>query len=339
MTFAGNWLHDTFNKPLAYSGHERNFQAYVNTLTLAPGESQSLAALHRARPARGRRDLGRRAGCGGGHRHGAGHESADQRPDGGRDLLGREFRHRPLPIPGFDDASCSDRRLARSRSRRCRTRRSGKTSVKYDVVEKTIGQLRADMEAGITTSEEITRAYLDRIEFYDQGQFGFHAYEIVAADAIAQAKDADGAPRAARQARCSASRSPSRTSTTPSTWPTTNGSFTFAGFRPARDAFQVARLREAGAVIIGKAALEEYATSGHYSNDAWGQVWNVFNPSQVARSPRVAARPAPSRQPGRGGDGIADRRLALRSGERAEPRDPARHRRPESGTGIMPLVG
>ena len=30
--------------------------------------------------------------------------------------------------------------------------------------------------------------------------------------------------------------------------PTTNGSFTFAGFRPAGDAFQVARLREAGAL-------------------------------------------------------------------------------------------
>src|SRR5262245_35637801 len=63
---------------------------------------------------------------------------------------------------------------------------------------------------------------------------------------------------------------------------TTNGSFTFAGFRPARDAFQVARLREAGAVIIGKTALEEYATSGFYSNDAWGQTWNVFNPSRSA---------------------------------------------------------
>lgn len=64
--------------------------------------------------------------------------------------------------------------------------------------------------------------------------------------------------------------------------PTTNGSFTFEGFRPAHDAFQVARLREAGAVLIGKAALEEYATSGNYSNDAWGQVWNVFSPSKSA---------------------------------------------------------
>ena len=41
---------------------------------------------------------------------------------------------------------------------------------------------------------------------------------------------------------------------------TTNGSLTFEGFRPKKDAFQVAKLREAGAVIIGKAALEEYAT-------------------------------------------------------------------------------
>jgi amidase len=35
-------------------------------------------------------------------------------------------------------------------------------------------------------------------------------------------------------------------------------------------------------VIIGKAALEEYATSGSYSNDPWGQVWNAFNPSKSA---------------------------------------------------------
>ena len=42
MTFTGNWLHDTFNNPLAYGGHEGNFQAYVNTLTLAPGATKSL---------------------------------------------------------------------------------------------------------------------------------------------------------------------------------------------------------------------------------------------------------------------------------------------------------
>ncbi len=42
MTFAGNWLFDTFNNPLVYTGHEANFQAYVNTVTLLPGKSRSL---------------------------------------------------------------------------------------------------------------------------------------------------------------------------------------------------------------------------------------------------------------------------------------------------------
>src|SRR5215470_2569412 len=42
MTFAGNWLDDPFNNPLSYNGHERNFEAYVNTLTLPPGRSRSV---------------------------------------------------------------------------------------------------------------------------------------------------------------------------------------------------------------------------------------------------------------------------------------------------------
>ena len=49
------------------------------------------------------------------------------------------------------------------------------------------------MELGRTTSQEITRAYLDRIAVYDKGQFGFNAYEIVAADAMEQARAADRA--------------------------------------------------------------------------------------------------------------------------------------------------
>jgi amidase len=64
--------------------------------------------------------------------------------------------------------------------------------------------------------------------------------------------------------------------------PTTNGSLTFEGFQPAHYAYQVARLREAGAVIIGKASMEKYATSGNYSDSAYGTVWNAFDPSRSA---------------------------------------------------------
>ena len=42
ITFAGNWLVDTFNNPISYVGHTGNFQAYVNTITLEPGVTGSL---------------------------------------------------------------------------------------------------------------------------------------------------------------------------------------------------------------------------------------------------------------------------------------------------------
>ena len=106
-----------------------------------------------------------------------------------------------------------------------------KTAVKYDVVEKTIGQLRADMEAGVTTSQEITRAYLDRIEYYDKGQFGFHAYEIVAADAMAQAKAADAARKSGATGPLLGIPIAVKNNYDTFDMATTNGSFTFEGFR------------------------------------------------------------------------------------------------------------
>jgi amidase len=120
--------------------------------------------------------------------------------------------------------------------------------------------------------------------------------------------------------------------------PTTNGSLTFEGFRPARDAFQVAKLREAGAVILGKAALEEYATSGYYSNDAWGQVWNVFSPSKSAlassggSASAVAASMAAAALGSQTGDSLyapasAASLVTLRGTDGLQ-----------SGSGVMPLV-
>ncbi len=120
--------------------------------------------------------------------------------------------------------------------------------------------------------------------------------------------------------------------------PTTNGSFTFEGFLPARDAFQVARLREAGAVIIGKAALEEYATFGHWSNDAWGQVWNVFNPSKsaLASSGGSASAVAASLAAAAMGSQTGDSLYAPASGASLVTLRGTDGL--ESGTGIQPLV-
>jgi amidase len=338
MTFAGSWLYDTFHTPLAYTGHERNFQAYVNTLTLAPGRSRSLVHFI---------VLGRRVDATTSAAERAAVEAtaaslATNPPLA--DLSTAEicsvanFDIASLAIPGFEDELCSSKKLAAVSQPPAPKQKKGKTSIKYDVVEKTIAQLRADLEAGVVNSEDLTRAYLDRIEFYDQGQLGFHAYEIVADDAIRQAKDADKARRKGASGPLLGIPIIVKNNYDTSDLPTTNGSFTFAGFQPARDAFQVARLREAGAVILGKGALEEYATFGHWSNDAWGQVWSVFNPS---RSPlassggsasAVAGSFAAAAMGSQTGDSLygpasAQSLVTLRGTDGLE-----------SGTGIQPLV-
>ena len=61
---------------------------------------------------------------------------------------------------------------------------------------------------------------------------------------------------------------------------TTGGSLVFHNFHPLKDSFLVARLRAAGAIIIGKANLSEFANSGHFSESAFGKVWNAFDPSK-----------------------------------------------------------
>lgn len=282
MSFAGNWLYDTFNQPLTYTGHDGNFQGYVHTLTLPAGRSLSL--MHFV-------VLGQRVTASTSASERAAVEATANAlttspPIG--DLSPQQvcsianFDLAALTIPGVSPTACSGPGMQMVAQAPVPKGADASTTARYDVVEKTIGQLRTDMEAGVTTSAEITQAYLDRIAVYDQGQFGFNSYEIVASDALDQARAADSARRTGQRGPLLGIPVVLKNLYDTKDMATTNGSLTFAGFRPAHDAFQVARLRAAGAVLIGKAALEEYATSGNYSNDPWGQVWNVFNPSKSA---------------------------------------------------------
>src|SRR3954467_2956106 len=355
MRFAGDWLDDAFHDPLVYAGHRGNFQAYVNTITLEPGQTRSV--LHFV-------VLGQMVTAATSSAVRASVESVAAQlanaPET-RDLSAAEvcsisnFGASALSAHGFDYAICTRRHRGgddhdkadhgaghrqglKGRQPPVPDQPDAETSANYDVVGKTIQRLRADIEAGITTSAEITRAYLDRIEAYARGQFGFPAYELVARDAMQQARAADRARR--RGARGSLLGIPIAIKNLYDTFDmsTTNGSLTFQGFRPVHDAFQVALLRAAGAVIIGKTGLEEYATYGSYSNDAYGQVWNVFNPSKspIASSggsgSAVAANLAAAAMGSQTGDSLygpssAQSLVTLRGTDGLE-----------SGTGVMPLV-
>jgi amidase len=339
MTFAGNWLYnDAFNSPLLYTGHERNFQAYVNTLTIAPGTSQSVLHFLVA----GRRVATADAAAAERASVEATAAQLAMTPDVS-DLSEAEicsianFDIAAMSIPGFDhEASCAVASVVPQPPAPEPPNRH--TSARYDVFEKTIQELRADLEAGITTSREITKAYLDRIAAYDVGPFGFHAFHVIAEDAMAQANRADVARKKGENGPLLGIPIAVKNNYDTKDMVTTNGSFTFENFRPAKDAFQVAKLREAGAVIIGKTAMSEYASSGHFGNDAWGQVWNVFNPSKaslasssgsgsaVAASMAAAAMGSQTGNSLYGPSGVASL-VTLRGTDGLE-----------SGTGIMPLT-
>ncbi len=183
------------------------------------------------------------------------------------------------------------------------------------------------MKSGLTTSQKITRAYLDRIAAYDRGPFGFHAFITVADDAMAQAKAADDARAAGDTSELLGIPVAIKDLYDTKDMPTTDGSLAFEGWRPKRDAFQVDRLRDAGAVILGKANLSEFANSGSYSDSRLRHGLERLQAVQdVARLLRRLGR-RDRAEPRRLRHGHADRRLALRAVDRRLAGHPARHRR------------
>ena len=191
------------------------------------------------------------------------------------------------------------------------------TSSPYNVVGKSITQLKADMASGATNAQQIMRAYLDRIAAYDGGPLGLHSVITVAPDAMAQAKAADDARAAGDTRPLLGIPILAKDIFDTKDMPTTGGSLVFAGYRPTKDAWMVAKLREAGAIIMGKANLAEFATDGHFSPERLRAGVERVRPVEVARSAPPAARPSRSRRaspPPR-----SARRPATRCGGRRAP--------------------
>ncbi|MCA9726790.1 MAG: amidase [Candidatus Eisenbacteria bacterium] len=164
--------------------------------------------------------------------------------------------------------------------------RSGETDMSNRIVETSIADLQAQMESGESTSESITQAYLARIESLDDE---LDAVLVVNPDAAAQARALDEERRAGKV------RGPLHgipillkdniESRDP--MPTTAGSLALAHNVTGRDAFLVARLRAAGAVILGKTNLSEWANfRSERSSSGWSGVGGqTKNPYDVTRTP------------------------------------------------------
>jgi Asp-tRNA(Asn)/Glu-tRNA(Gln) amidotransferase A subunit family amidase len=130
----------------------------------------------------------------------------------------------------------------------------------FDVMEKSIEELQQAMQAGAVTSRQLVDAYLQRIDAYDRQGPSLNAIITTNPDAR-KAADALDAERAARGARGPLHGIPILVKDNYETieMPTSAGSIALASFHPKQDAFQVQRLKTAGAVILGKTNMQELA--------------------------------------------------------------------------------
>ena len=131
----------------------------------------------------------------------------------------------------------------------------------FELNEATITDLQEKMASGKFSSEQITTMYLQRIESIDKKGYALNAVIELNPDAIAIAKAMD-AERKAGKIRGALHGIPvliKDNIDTADRMMTTAGSLALVGHKASKDAFIVKKLREAGAVILGKTNLSEWA--------------------------------------------------------------------------------
>ena len=151
----------------------------------------------------------------------------------------------------------------------------------FDVTGKSIAELQDALTRRQVTSRQLVAAYLARIAAYDQAGPRINAFITVNAGAMAAAESLDGERQRGRV------RGPLhgiplvvKDNYDTSDMPTTGSSIALATFTPGKDAFQVARLRQAGAIIVGKTNLHELAAGIVTVSSLGGQTRNPYDPAR-----------------------------------------------------------
>jgi amidase len=148
----------------------------------------------------------------------------------------------------------------------------------FDVVEKTILELQSAMASGKVTARELVEIYLARIAAYDKQGPALNAMVALNPQALAVAAALDSERKEGR-VRGPLHGIPVVVKDNYETieMPTTAGSIALAPFHPRADAFQVQRLKDAGAVIIGKTNMHELAAGITTISSSGGQSKNPYD--------------------------------------------------------------
>ena len=148
-----------------------------------------------------------------------------------------------------------------------------------DITNLTLAAARGLLDRGEVSAVELTRAFLERIEAVEERVRAFITVDRDAALAQAAAADRrikdgeagalEGLPISLKDVLCTKG------------MPTTAGSRILEGFVPPYDATVTARLKEAGAVILGKTAMDEFAMGSSSETCAFGAPRNPWDLERI----------------------------------------------------------
>ena len=167
--------------------------------------------------------------------------------------------------------------------------RPGTPPEAFDLEEVSIAELAASMASGARTARSVTEAYLDRIARLDRQGPALRSVIETNPDAL-DAADALDRERAAGRVRSPLHGVPILVKDNVDTadrMTTTAGSLALRGSVPAEDSHVARRLRAAGAVLLGKANLSEWANfRSTRSSSGWSaRGGQCRNPYVLDRNP------------------------------------------------------
>ncbi|HEY6952694.1 MAG TPA: amidase, partial [Bacteroidota bacterium] len=158
----------------------------------------------------------------------------------------------------------------------------------FDLEEMGISEMQEGMNAGKYTSRSLVQKYLDRIEAIDRQGPALHSIIELNPDAldIADALDKERKEKGARGPMHGIPVVIKDNIDTADKMATTAGSLALVGSKPPADSFLVRQLRSAGAVIIGKTNLSEWANirSSHSTSGWSGRGGLTKNPYALDRN-------------------------------------------------------
>src|SRR5882757_1296462 len=157
----------------------------------------------------------------------------------------------------------------------------GRNAQPFQIVETSIDDIHAAIKAGRLTVRQLVQGYLDRIETYDKKGPNINSVITINPEALTEADKLDAAyKRSGLVGPLHGVTVLVKDEVDTAGMPTTLGTLVFKDYRPPRDAFAIEKLRNAGAIILGKTTLSEFA-----AGDTYGSMFGVTrNPYDLDRT-------------------------------------------------------